>query len=750
MKKLIFILSFIIFNSTLAQSIKDQDTLQNIKVGLVLSGGGAKGMAHIGVLKVIEEAGLQIDYIGGTSMGAIVGALYAAGYSAKQLDSIFTSQNYSSLLQDDIPRNSKTFFEKDDAEKYAITLPFDQFKVSFPKALSKGQNMYNLLSKLLNHVSNINDFNKLPIPFFCIATNIETGKETVLNKGYLPRAITASGAIPTLFSPVQVKDSIYVDGGITNNYPVERVKALGADFIIGVDVQDTLKTKEELQSALKVFMQISNYNTVKDMVTKLQQTNIYIHPNIKDYNIISFDDAKDIIQQGVLEGNKFKNQLKNIAKKQKKRNKTKITIPTNDSIFIKKVQIEGIQHYSRAYVLGKLKLNTPIKTSYKKFNEGVNNLSVTGNFQDINYRFIEDKEGATTIKFNLRESNSKMLLRIAAHYDDLYRTAALLNITRKRLLTNNDVASFDFIIGDNIRYNFNYYIDKGFYWSLGFNSFLNKFNKNVSVDFFTNNESDIIPSTRLNQIDLNYLELTNQFFVETLFKRSYLIRLGAEHKWLKYVSETIGLDENNNPRTLFDNTHYFSTYGTLRFDTYDNQLYPSKGFYFKGDFHYYLFQDGINTDFDQFSIAKTKIGVAASLFKNFSAVLSTEGGLKIGDGGSTNSFDFFMGGYGFKETNNLIPFYGFDALSHRGNTYLKSTLSFDYELYKNCHVNLSANIANIGNNLFLTKQWINGIDYTGYALGGGWETFLGPVELKYSYSPERKKGEWHVGVGFRF
>lgn len=749
MKKNILIVFLFIINLAFSQSENLKKDVDDLKIGLVLSGGGAKGMAHIGVLKVIDELGLQIDYIGGTSIGAIIGALYASGYSAQQLDSIFTSQNYSTLLQDNLPRSSKTFYEKEDSEKYALTLPFDKFKVSFPRGLSKGQNMYNLLSKLTNHVSHIEDFSKLPIPFFCIATNVESGKETVFNKGYLPKAITASGAIPTLFSPVQIKDSIYVDGGITNNYPVERVRAMGAEFIIGVDVQDTLKTKDKIKSLVDLLSQISNFNTVEDMVGKRKQTDIYIQPNIEDYNLISFEESKKIIDEGMIEAYKFKNEFRTLATKQKDKKKVKISIPNNDSLFIKKVHIKGNNNYSRSYILGKLKIKTPLKTSYEKFNEGVNNLSATGNFQDINYRFVEDKEGAITVNFSLRESDSKMLLRIAAHYDDLYRAAALVNITRKRLFTNNDVTSFDFIVGDNIRYNFNYYIDKGFYWSVGLNSFLNSFNKNVAIDFFTN-DSDIIPNTRINQIDFEYLELTNQIFAETLFRRSYLVRLGAEHKWLKYLTETIGIDEDDKPRTIFDNTHYFSTYGTIKLDTYDNKFYPSKGFYFKGDFHYYLFEDGIHDNFDQFSIAKAKIGIAKTWFPHFSTVLSTEGGLKIGDGGNTKSFDFFMGGDGFKETNNLVEFYGYDALSLRGDTYLKATLTLDYEVLKKCHINLSANIANIDDNLFLTKQWIDGVDYTGYALGAGWETFMGPIDLKYSYSPERKQGEWHVGVGFRF
>ena len=182
------------------------------KVGLVLSGGGAKGMAHIGVLKVVEEAGITIDYIGGTSMGAIVGALYASGYSANELDSLFREADFDDLIQDNLPRGAKTFYEKEDSERYALTLPFDDFKVSFPSAISGGQRIYNELVRVLYHVKDVNDFNDLPIPFFCIGTDIESGAEVILDKGYLPQAVMASGTFPSLFEPAEIEGQLLIDG----------------------------------------------------------------------------------------------------------------------------------------------------------------------------------------------------------------------------------------------------------------------------------------------------------------------------------------------------------------------------------------------------------------------------------------------------------------------------------------------------------------------------------------------------------
>ncbi len=185
-----------------------QQSNEDIKVGLVLSGGGAKGLAHIGALKIIDSLGIRVDYISGTSMGAIIGSLYASGYSGKQIDSIFKKVDFDDVISDNLPRAAKTFYERDNAEKYAITLPFEKFKIKLPSGLLSGQNNYNLLSRLTMHVYDIDDFSKLPIPFFCVATNIETGEEVILNKGNLAQAVTASSAFPSLFKPVIINNQI--------------------------------------------------------------------------------------------------------------------------------------------------------------------------------------------------------------------------------------------------------------------------------------------------------------------------------------------------------------------------------------------------------------------------------------------------------------------------------------------------------------------------------------------------------------
>ncbi|GAA4275906.1 patatin-like phospholipase family protein [Aquimarina mytili] len=725
---------------------QDNPVAEDVKVGLVLSGGGAKGLAHIGALKIIEESGVRIDYIGGTSMGAIVGALYASGYRAQELDSIFRSVDFDTFIQDQLPRDAKTFYERDDSEKYAVSLPFDKFKIGLPKGLSKGQNFYNQFSRYTSHVNDINDFGKLPIPFFCIATNIETGKQILLDKGYLPEAVAASGALPSIFSPIELNGVLMTDGGVSNNFPVKEIRDKGAEIVIGIDVQDSLMSGDQLNSVDNILLQISNFRTYNAMKDKIPETNIHIKPEIMEFSVMSFDKADEIIASGEKAAQANYEKLKNIARRQKP-SKPRPRIPKNDeTLLINSLVITGNTRYTRAYIRGKLKLKVPRVTTYEKLNEGINNLSATGNFDRVSHRLVDKNEGKELV-VNVKESDNKMLLRFALHYDNLYQTAALVNITRKSLFFNNDVLSAEAALGDNIRYNVDYYIDKGFYWSTGLKYSYTNFTKAIDFDFI--GQFGEIPDLDINTIDVDYTDLNAQVYAETLLSQTFSVGLGAEYKRLRIISETFGQDENAVPGTVFDNSDYWSAFGYFKLDTYDNKYFPTKGLVFEGGIHTYLFSSDFTNDFEEFSIAKTQLGYAAPLSNRLALNVSFEAGTKIGNA-SLNSLDFLLGGFGARTINNFIPFYGYDFLGITGQSFAKTTVTFDYEIFKKNHLNASANFANVGNKLFSTGRWFESPEFSGYALGYGLDTFAGPIQIKYSFSPELDQSTWYFSVGFWF
>ncbi|MGB1307560.1 MAG: patatin-like phospholipase family protein [Oceanihabitans sp.] len=743
MKKTLFIITLLISTLSFSQNQKQE----NLKVGLVLSGGGAKGLAHIGTLKVIDSLGIRVDYIGGTSMGAIVGSLYASGYSGKQIDSIFKVVNFDAIISDNLPRKAKTFYERDNSEKYAVTLPFKKFKIKLPSALSRGQNLLSLLTKLTLHVSDIEDFSKLPIPFLCIATNIETGEPVILEQGSLPQAVVASGAFPSLFQPVRIDDNVLIDGGVVNNYPIDELKAKGVDIFIGVDVQDELATSEELQSATNILFQINNYRTINDMKLKSLKTDVYIKPDITNYNVVSFSDGKQIISNGELETKKHLYALNKIARQQKAYIKQPLKIKPLDSIKINNIDIKGNKQYTRAYILGKLKFKSKEKIKYSNFQDGVNNLAATNNFENVIYKLQPSKtKSGYNMDLDVTESKQTTFLKLALHYDKLYKSALLVNVTQKKILFNSDVASLDVILGDNIRYNFDYYIDKGFYWSIGLHSRFNQFSKNIPASSILT--QDQLALVNVNKLDTNYSDVTNQLYLQTLFKKDFSFTVGAEHKHLNINTETI-LTNTNKDKTTFENSSFFSVFGQLKLDTYNHKYLPEDGFYFNGDFHLYLFSSDFNNNFASFSMAKATIGYAKSFSDNFTASLTTEGGFKLGDN-SNRSLDFALGGYGNNFVNNFKSFYGYDFISLTGNSFVKAVVHLDYEIFKKNHISLSANYANIEDGIFDSGEWITAPDYSGYAAGYAIDTFFGPVEAKYTWSPETKNDIWFFSLGFWF
>ena len=740
MHKLVSLIFIFVFSWSFSQ----KKELNNPRVGLVLSGGGAKGLAHVGVLKTLDSLGVRVDYIAGTSMGAVVGALYASGYTGRQLDSIIKVTDFDLLINDNVPRKSKTFFERKNAEKYALTLPFNKFKIQLPSSISRGQNVFNLLSKLTLGVSQIEDFSKLPIPFYCIATDMQTGEEVVLDKGNLAQAIAASSALPTLFQPVKLNNKLLMDGGITNNFPIEGLLSKNLDFIIGVDVQDILLIDDEIKSVSDILLQINNFRAVEELNEKSKLADIYIKPDVSDYSIISFNQGAQIIGNGQKKTLSFLKELQSIAKDQKF-NKTTVKFISYNEIKINKITVFGLGKYTSSYVRGKLRFRNGETISYDDFGNGVNNLVATNNFDSFLYRFIPNGD-RYDLEAQVVEAKNTAFIKFGLHYDQLYNSAALINLTKKQLLLKNDVVSVDLIFGDTPRYNFDYYIDKGFYWSIGVNSKYNSLNYKINPSIF----SEAVEFAGSDKVDVSISDFNNQFFIETLIKKDLSIKVGLEYKKLIISSR------DNFFNTLFDKDSYifedrnfFSLVGSIKFDTFDDKVFPKNGFLFEGNAQAFLSSSGINSDFSQFSYLKLNVAKAFNFFNNGSFVLGVQSGVKIGRA-NLKSLDFSLGGYAHNNINNYLSFYGYDYFSLTGDSFTKAYATLDYEFFKNHHLNVSANFAKIGDDIFLQNEWVDILSYSGYAAGYGIDTVFGPIELKYNWSPDTNYSAYLISVGYWF
>lgn len=742
MKNNLFIFLFLFTSFAFAQhDLKQND---DVKVGLVLSGGGAKGFAHVGVLKVLEEAGIRVDYIAGTSMGAIIGGLYASGYNANELDSILQTHDFDVLIRDGLSRKANSFYQKENINKYAISLPIHNKKIGLPSAISKGQNIFNLFSQLTEHVHDIQDFSKLPIPFFCIATDLETGGEVILDHGFLPEVIRASGSFPGLLSPVEIDGRKLVDGGIVDNYPVEKLIEKELDYIIGVDVQGKLHRSEELGSVPLILMQIVGFQMFKDFEEKKNLTDIYLKPDMLEYNDFSFDKITEIVSEGEKAAREQFEELKQIADKQTiiKHHNAINTFTLNEEIIIKEIVINGNENYTDNYCINKLKFVEGETINQNKFIEGINALSATGNFNSIQYRFYP-VQGGTKIELKLIENEVSTYLQFGLHYDDLYKTGVLVNLTKKHLMFKNDFLSADFIIGDSFRYNIDYFLDNGFNWSFGLNTRYNSFSKSIATFFVLTRLEDKDLSYK---IPIDYIDFTTQFFIQTTFTNKLALRIGAEHKFLNVNYEEVIIDET--VKKYIDKSNYLNIFAKTTFDSYNTKYAPKRGFYLEANYKVYLLSSDYTNSFNSFSQLYGNIGYAFTIFDKLTLHALSDAGITIGSNGN-KVHDYHIGGNNENFINTFFPFYGYDVGGLNNSSFLLTSLAIRYEVFKKNYISFTGNFARVEEDL-----WNGGSIFadtkSGYVVGYGIDTFIGPIELKYSWSPETNQDFWFFNLGFWF
>ena len=274
------------------------------KVGLVLSGGAARGLAHVGVLKALEEQGIHIDAIAGTSMGAVIGGLYASGYKIDELEKLALGIDWKEALSDAPEREDVPFRRKQDDRDFLVKqkLSFrDDGSLGLPLGVIQGQNLALLLESLLAHSSDIRDFDKLPIPFRAVATDIVNGEKVVFRKGHLPQVIRASMSIPAVFAPVEINGQLLVDGGMVDNIPVDVAREMGVDMVIVVDIGTPLRGRKQLNTVFDILNQSITLMTRSNsevQLASLKPDDILIQPALASYGTTDFGRALDIINAG--------------------------------------------------------------------------------------------------------------------------------------------------------------------------------------------------------------------------------------------------------------------------------------------------------------------------------------------------------------------------------------------------------------------------------------------------------------------
>ena len=541
------------------------------KVGLVLGGGGAKGAAEVGVLKVLEEAGIPIDYIAGTSIGAIVGGLYAIGYDAADIDSLYRNQNWIFLLSDQVKRESETFLSKEEREKYIVHIPLSkERKVSLPAGYVKGQNIFNLFSKLTVGYHQVDDFSNLPIPFRCVAVDLVDGKEVVFSSGSLPMAMRASMSIPGVFAPVEWKGKMLVDGGALNNLPVDVAREMGADVIICVDLSTGWKKKEELKSPSAVVEQLIGMMGQTKYRKNMAEADLYINPSLKGFSAASFQpEAIDtMIQRGELAARQKWGELMDLKKTIYADACDSVNIqimphekpqkPSHTEVYhIGSIRIEGIGGEEEEWIRKKIALRDDSEVSPQEIDGTLAMLRGLNIFSRVEYRLSNDEPYELVF---MLEPNESRRISVGARFDTQDLASVIAQISNNQQFSTRHHYALTGRISRNPFLEMKYAYGNLFGAKIGFSYRLSHYDFDLYAD-------------KHKQDALEFLSHSLAGFY-TRDIGNFRLKSGVQFDYYHYHSDMFMRDGNIQSRS---SDHFLNYFASVTMDTYDRRYFPTRG-----------------------------------------------------------------------------------------------------------------------------------------------------------------------------
>lgn len=701
--------------------IKDGFTIpKNPRIGLSLSGGGAKGFAHIGVLKVLDSLGVKVDYISGTSMGAIVGGLYASGYTGKEIEQIVMDTDFYSLIANEKTRQETSFFNKS-VDKYILTVPIKDGKINvLPKAISTGQKNIYMLKELFKNVSTITDFSKLPIPFMCVATNLESGKMKLFENGDLVSSIMASSAFPSLMDPVKINDSLYIDGAMTINYPSKPLKDKGIDIVIGVDLSQGLSSRKDLQSAISILNQVIDFGIQKETKNQYNYTDINIHPNLDGTGATSYDAKKAILDSGYVEAQKYVQTLSLLPKRDDILLRAPMSSVYSNVYKIDSLILENDHIFRKNYVLGKMNLKIPSLQTYGGINKMIDKLYATNNYRLINYDIVQGND-KNYLKLDVTEDDTRFFLKFGLHYDEIFKTGLLLNATAKRLLFRNSTVSLDIVVGDQPRYYFNYFIDNGYIPGLGV------YASGMSLDL----------KDEAGNIFEKWNWFRSEVFLQSIWRDKYAVGAGISSDY--FDSKITGTTGYNNSQ------NFLNAYAFIKSDTQDDRSFPTRGLFLSAEGK---LLDILNK-FDDGRILQFKIDTQLNFpVTNWLTYrLGLFGGFTIGDNLSPY-YNYRMGGIFDQNLGNFVTFQGYQFGQTVAQNILISSSTAQFRLSKNFFADANFSFANLFDDLNVDD--ILHVSDSSAGLTAGYKSPFGQIKVNYSHSLKINRGMFSVILGHWF
>jgi NTE family protein len=718
------------------------------KIGLTLSGGGAKGLAHIGILKAIDSAGLKIDYLTGTSMGSIIGSLYAIGYSADSIEKMARSINWDLLLSNQASLRTLFMEEKDEYSKYTVELPWVNNRFQLPTGVLQGQELWLKLSEMFYPVYNQKDFSKFNIPFRCIGTDVGNGEAVVMSKGEITSAIRSSMAIPSFFTAVDYDGRRLVDGGVVRNFPVRDVKEMGADFVIGSNVAGGLLASDKVRNAIQVLLQVAFFREAQDHKEEVALCDIYIPFGMEKYNMGSFAQANEIMEIGISEGRKRYPRFKQLADSLNAIYGT-ATVPANrlpdpGVVKISSYEIKGLKNTSADFFAHTMDLSIDHVYSREKLTRMVRAAFGTRYYSRVVYALEPQPDSTCKIIFDVTE-NPLSFAKLALHYNKFSGIAAIINLTTRNFFVTNSRSMATINIGDALRARVEHlqYIGRRKNFSAIFNAQYDRFN----VSTYNTYKQDGLYKQQFAKGD-------GKIQYSTL--RNFTVGVGQRFETVSYkpkISSSFQFSGNNN----FTTSYVFIAHNSL-----DKTVYPRKGLRINSEFDWVYGQDPTVVFFVNGQPAKPdSLKVSGNPYPriifnlNSYSPLSRRSTLEL----------MIQSGVNFNYRQNIMNEFSIGGLTplfrnqvtfaglQEGSLYSPAVAAFQagyrYEILNNTFVIGRANL--LFNNFISRSSFFQNPDIlSGYSLTFGYNFALGPLEFSLMYSDQSKIVGSYVNIGIPF
>jgi NTE family protein len=684
------------------------------RVGVALGGGAAKGLAHIGVLKVLEQAGVPIDCIAGVSMGSVVGGMYAIGYTTAEIESITVGIDWAELFSDRTGPRMLPMENKVLDARYLFSLPMDGVKPRVPSGLIEGENVTRLFSRLSLPRQRSADFRDFPISFAAVAADIQTGGAVVLDKGFLAEAIRASMAIPTIFSPVRIGGRVLVDGGLARDLPAVDARDLGADIVIGVDVGKREYTANELNSFITISNQTMNLVFAQALEQQHSLCDILIEPDMEGVSLSDFRAARQIIRRGeeaalaiLPELKALADSLNALAPPGSSRRKEPAPF---DSVTLVDLEIDGLSTVPRRVVereFSNLRNHGPVKV--ERIEDAIDRVRGSGYFEMVNTRFEDVIEGTPGERLivSLREKPTNEM-GIGLRYDTRRNASFLANAVFRHAGLGGATLTFDAVMRDEFEVGLRYLVPVGFMRAFGFRASVNS--EKSYLNLYDSGERVAVYRGLYSFGDAAF---------GTLFSTRVALSAGLRGEYIDQKLEVGGGSFADLTNTLIP------LYGLVHIDTFDRKVYPRSGLFVRLSAETADKKFGSDATFTRVYLdwrAMIPVAGKVSIIQNL--YLGTSSGSDL-----PPAYYYFLGGVDEKVTliGQPASFYGLEHQDRSGKHIQMVQLGAQLEAGKETFVILQWNAGNTfdeWNTKIAGSRYVNG-----FGLTLGFDSIVGPFEL---------------------